>query len=142
MGTLLITSSSASSSCICRSRTARYSHSRKSCSTSCHGRMFSFRRATLTLYDHTKHHSGFSRKFCLLATCKCYNTREVASRCAALIPHPQEKLSRQCMDFVTVEEERLECGRRRIYGKKGQYHNTQQREVHTTRTKYGPVLGE
>ena len=48
-GTLFNKSSSSSSSRICRSRTARYSLSRKSCSTSCHGRSFSRRRATLTL---------------------------------------------------------------------------------------------
>ena len=49
MGGLLMMSSSISSSCIWRSRTARYSHSRNSCSTSCQGRMFSCLRATLTL---------------------------------------------------------------------------------------------
>jgi hypothetical protein len=48
-GILLNKSSSCSSSFICLSRTARYSHSRKSCSTSCHARTFSRRRATFTL---------------------------------------------------------------------------------------------
>ena len=48
-GILLMMSSSISSSFICLSRTARYSHSRNSCSTSCHGRMFSRFNATLTL---------------------------------------------------------------------------------------------
>lgn len=48
-GTLFSKSSSISNSFICRSLTERYSLSRKSCSTSCHGRTFSSRNATFNL---------------------------------------------------------------------------------------------
>ena len=40
--------------------------------------------------------------------------REVPGRCSALVPHAQEEVQSERMHFVEVEEERLECRRRRV----------------------------
>ena len=50
----------------------------------------------------------------ILAAGQSYNTSEVDDRRATFIPHPQEKLHRQSMDFGIIEEERLEGRKCRI----------------------------
>ena len=43
-----------------------------------------------------------------LATRERDESREVAPRCTALVPHAEEELRRECVHLVEVEEERLE----------------------------------
>ena len=84
-GTLFNKSSSFSSSFICRSRTARYSLSRKSCSTSCHGLRFSSRRASFTLRCYK--YVVVCKKCNLLAPCQCHDAWKIPRRRATLVPH-------------------------------------------------------
>ena len=108
MGTLLSRSSSNSNSFICLSRTARYSLSRKSCSTSCQRRTFSPRRATLTLARRVTTIHGGNQMRHSLAAYEGHDTREVSCSCTTLRPHPYKELSGQRMHPLKIEEERLE----------------------------------
>ena len=114
IGTLLRRSSSISSSFICRSRIARYSHSRKSCSTSCQGRAFSARRATFTLAKCQSDIRCRILQVYLLASNNGGHTSKVVRGGTALAPHANEKPRRQGMYLVKVHEKRLECSRRRV----------------------------
>jgi hypothetical protein len=113
-GTLLKRSSSISSSFICLSLTARYSHSRKSLSTSCHCRIFSVLRASLTL--HNIYISELLQKLeqPLLAADQCDNSGEITERRSTFAPHSYEEIGRQRVNLVEVEEEWLEGSGGRI----------------------------